>query len=591
MKMNSDAKGLPKKDPDSQGGAINRRSFLRASGGVAATFALSTQLASKAFARPVTLGTRTNLNFLMQRATRGYNRKAMDLLQGTPLWKYRKEMLDDLPNEVDTVLDTFLLNFADPLASKASQWIEPSTGSIADPNATLYWTFNSTGNANARTYLNINFVARAIVGKSHLEDRVADFFRQHFNIWKFKAGGLLIEDDREVIRKNALGSFPDMLKASAKSAAMLQYLDNERNGMLDANDNPKINENYARELLELHTIRPYDVGDINSTPHYTQDDVEAVAAILTGWRYRNFGLYDEDKSSSTDPIISGEFYFDPSRHIFGEQFFNGQSFGKPPHPHVGQPGQQTFSGQDAGDDLLDYLVDPGAPSNTPGDWTAFSVAEGLCKFFLSYNPDTDSIRDARNKYRQKNGNITDIVRNVLSDDNLTIHNTTEHLKLKTPVEFICSLFLATEATLLPTEPNIEQELTAMGQGPNDWHHPNGYPDEPGAWTNLITRWSFAARFFLRVDNMGIEEPGIPGIVLTDDVLFDMLQYTDLASVNLSTLSDNIEEMLVGACVFGGSDKDELDDFVSNLNPGLLSTTQIVRESCAFASMLPSFQYF
>ena len=111
---------------------------------------------------------------------------------------------------------------------------------------------------------------RAVYSRRQLHERMAEFWSDHFNIYAFKGQGpqLLIADNRDTIRAHALGRFRDLLHASARSAAMLGYLDN------GVNVKGVPNENYARELMELHTLGVHG--------GYTQRDVQEVARCLTG---------------------------------------------------------------------------------------------------------------------------------------------------------------------------------------------------------------------------------------------------------------------------------------------------------------------
>ena len=114
---------------------------------------------------------------------------------------------------------------------------------------------------------------RAAFSKRQLKERMVEFWTDHFNILYDKVQTLKVIDDRDVIRAHALGKFPDMLRASAESAAMLLYLDQ------NSSRKPTPNQNYAREIMELHTVG-VDGG-------YTQDDVAQLSRILTGWSYNN----------------------------------------------------------------------------------------------------------------------------------------------------------------------------------------------------------------------------------------------------------------------------------------------------------------
>ncbi|HEY6218731.1 MAG TPA: DUF1800 family protein, partial [Gemmatimonadaceae bacterium] len=112
-------------------------------------------------------------------------------------------------------------------------------------------------------------IYRAAFSRRQLYERMVEFWSDHFNIAFTKVGYLKVADDRDVIRANALGKFRDLLRASAKSAAMLAYLDQNQSRR------GAPNQNYARELMELHTL-----GVDNG---YTQNDVAELSRVLTGW--------------------------------------------------------------------------------------------------------------------------------------------------------------------------------------------------------------------------------------------------------------------------------------------------------------------
>jgi hypothetical protein len=137
-----------------------------------------------------------------------------------------------------------------------------------------------------QTQLTDATIYRAAFSKRQLYERMVHFWTDHFNIYYPKVNYLKVIDDREVIRRHALGNFGDLLWASAHSAAMLEYLDNTRSR------GNNVNQNYARELMELHTLG-VDGG-------YTQTDVEEVSRCLTGWTLGG----------------RGTFRFDPTGHDF-----------------------------------------------------------------------------------------------------------------------------------------------------------------------------------------------------------------------------------------------------------------------------------
>jgi hypothetical protein len=121
---------------------------------------------------------------------------------------------------------------------------------------------------------------RAAFSKRQLYERMVEFWTDHLNIYYPKVNYLKLLDDRDVVRKHALGTFPDLLRASAHSPAMLEYLDNTRSRGTNSN------QNYARELMELHSL------GVNGG--YTQTDVEQVTKCLTGWTLQGRGVFRFD---------------------------------------------------------------------------------------------------------------------------------------------------------------------------------------------------------------------------------------------------------------------------------------------------------
>jgi hypothetical protein len=152
-------------------------------------------------------------------------------------------------------------------------------------------------------------VTRAVLSERQLFEMMAQFWSDHFNIDPSKGDckWLKVVDDRDVIRKHALGKFADLLRASALSPAMLWYLDGRVNRRANPADRP--NENYARELLELHTLGVHG--------GYTQKDVMEVARCLTGWTVRSMG---------NPPYLQiGKVEFNPALHDFGSKVILAQT--------------------------------------------------------------------------------------------------------------------------------------------------------------------------------------------------------------------------------------------------------------------------
>lgn len=321
-------------------------------------------------------------------------------------------------------------------------------------------------------------ILRQVYSERQLFELMVDFWSNHFNIYILKNQCRVLKtwDDREVIRKYALGKFRDLLFASAHSPAMLIFLDNVTN----LKGVPQ--ENYARELMELHTIG-VDGG-------YTQDDVENVAKALTGWsvmapRRSLFGMdYDN----------AGAFFFRKNQHDNTAKTILGTNI---------SPGGWMQDGEQ----VLDMLA------SSPK--TATHISTKLVKRFVDDNPPPALIARAADTFAKTDGDIRAVMSTILHSDEF---KTSFGKKVKRPLEFVASALRALDATptnaelkrvslkgaipqtlynparrKLPGEP-IAATLRLLGQVPFLWQSPNGYPDSAGAWVNtnnLLTRWNFS----------------------------------------------------------------------------------------------------
>ncbi len=286
-------------------------------------------------------------------------------------------------------------------------------------------------------------LARKIYSKKQLYEALVEFWSDHFHIYPRKArllSGLKVVDDREVIRPHALGRFRDLLAASVHSPAMLVYLDNVRN----IAESP--NENYARELLELHTM------GVNAG--YSQDDVEAVARLLTGLSVRPRG---SDR---------GEVIFVNRRHDNREKSVLGTTF-------AANQGEQDI------EDLIDFLA------SHPK--TADFISYKLVRRFVSDVPPPALVNSASQIFQQSDGDIQAVMSHIL----LSSEFANADPKLKRPLTFFASVCRALDADIRPTQ-ILGMILTQLGQVPFMWPAPNGYPDVAHAWTGtLLARWNLA----------------------------------------------------------------------------------------------------
>lgn len=288
---------------------------------------------------------------------------------------------------------------------------------------------------------------RAVYSRRQLYELMVNFWSDHFNIYVLKTKDRFLKavDDREVIRRNALGNFRELLSASMHSPAMLIYLDNA----FSTKDGPT--ENYSRELMELHTL------GVNGG--YTQNDVVEVARALTGW-------------SVTLPRNGGEigkFIFHEHTHDNGTKRILGIDF----------PAGQGIKD---GEQLVDLLA--GHPS------TADHISYKLVRRFVSDSPPPALVSQASSAFQTSRGDIGTVLKVIFFSDEF---RASLGLKLKRPFEYVVSALRQTNAnTTFHTASS--KMLRQMGQIPFFWPAPNGYPDIGTAWLNsndLMARWNFA----------------------------------------------------------------------------------------------------
>ncbi len=301
-------------------------------------------------------------------------------------------------------------------------------------------------------------LARAVYSPHQLHERMVDFWSNHFNIYARKGPGVYFTptDQLNVIRKHALGKFPEMLRASATSPAMLCYLDNQVNQTVHPN------ENYAREIMELHTLGVHG--------GYTHDDIVAVSRCLTGWTVHNKAFQNGQR-----------FEFNQDVHDYGRKVVLGHVIGP------SKPGTLVYnkwlekevpSGLQDGYKVLDIL------STHPS--TARFIAGKLCRYFIG--TDETPVRDQVAKvYLDTGGNIKSMLRTLLLSNELTFGPPI----LKRPFDFVASALRALNANTDGGR-QVQYHLRKMGQPLHMWPMPDGYPDKTSAWTgSLLARWNFA----------------------------------------------------------------------------------------------------
>ncbi|MBP7949521.1 MAG: DUF1800 domain-containing protein [Verrucomicrobiales bacterium] len=317
-----------------------------------------------------------------------------------------------------------------------------------------------------------NAVLRAVYSRRQLHEVMCGFWSDHFNIdsSKLECRWVKTVDDREVIRKHALGNFRDLLRASALSPAMLVYLDGRQNKKRKPADKP--NENYARELLELHTLGVHG--------GYTQNDVREAARCLTGWSVKFSARMGEalgrlmrpgaifDAGSPAGNAAIGQAYFDPKAHDAGEKTVLGTRI--------------PSSGAGELDALLDLVARH--PS------TATFLAGKLCRHFIADDPPVPAVQAVASAFVSSHGDIRTTLRRLFATPEFLSQRST---RIKRPFHFVVSALRATGAST-QCGPGIKRSLRIMGQAPFHYPTPEGPPPEGAAWlSTLLYRWEFATR--------------------------------------------------------------------------------------------------
>ena len=347
---------------------------------------------------------------------------------------------DNMPAAPMMSAPKFNPNWANPQAQPA---ISSDISGTAIQQATAWRSVAAIGQLEDAKLI------RAVESPRQLQEVLVDFWTNHFNI-DMKKGPcrvLKVADDRDVIRPHILGRFRDLLEASAKSPAMLFYLDNAENSVARevsplmqemqaayikmafgqfAQNIPApgkkqggINENYAREIMELHTL------GVNGG--YTQKDVQEVARCFTGWTLNR---------------KTGEFMFTPRRHDNGEKFVLGHDI-------------PAGGGIQDGETVLDILAS--APA------TAHFISYELCQRFVSDTPPEPLVQRIAGVFQSTDGDLRQVVGAILSSPEF-LSPSSYQAKIKSPLEFAVSAVRATESDLITKDPPPFDKLKPTVEG-------------------------------------------------------------------------------------------------------------------------------
>ncbi|MEO1696315.1 MAG: DUF1800 family protein [Planctomycetota bacterium] len=399
---------------------------------------------------------------------------------------------------------------------------------------------------NWARFLQSQTMVRRICTAGPLFERMVELWSDHLNISAFdKAIGLLkAVEDRDAIRAHALGDFGAMLHANALSAAMLIYLDNW------TNSKPTYQENYARELLELHTL------GVNNG--YTENDIKAVAACFAGHTF-DFGTLGAS--------YNGSFHDDAPSYLLLTS--SGTSIPVP----SGGIGQATT--------VLDGLI---VHPNTKE-----YVAGKLTRWLVGYEPSSTALGDVLGAWGTT-GDIQAMTNAALSPQTIADVEQSGVLKLKRPSELAVNLLRALGATLSgPTMGDpvlaLVDELTELGNAPHAWSPPNGYPDSEGAWSaGVLGRWRLVRKLMFNE---------LTGITIDSaDLLAPLLP---LWPGQVSEMPRQISRVLTGDTLTT-SEMTVVQIFFDQLTPVALTPgsgytpDDLVRDTYALVASAPSYQY-
>ncbi len=372
-------------------------------------------------------------------------------------------------------------------------------------------------------------VLRAVRSRRQLFERMVEFWSDHFNIYLFAdfCDFLKVHDDTNVSRKHALGKFRGILGASAKSPAMLSYLNNNTN----VKQHP--NENYARELMELHTLG-VDGG-------YTQRDVMEVAKCFTGWTVFPAGT----------PTASLSYRFDSSTHDFTAKTL-----------FLGTPQEITIApgGETQGNKVLDALARH--PS------TAKFISKKLIKKFWGENPTQEMIDQVAAVFTASDGDIKQVMTAVLWM-NLTYWTPR---KYKRPFHLMASTMRALDGKL-PAWVYAANLVYGCGHYPFLWAAPNGYPDATAYWASLqLPRWNIGASM------MDSRYPAT----------FVDARKVMQGAMGTEAVLDRIEDVFLGEAM----NRDERSALRGFLGPGGATPPwSKLQDALTLAIAMPSFQWY
>jgi len=356
-------------------------------------------------------------------------------------------------------------------------------------------------------------ILRALYAPDQLRQRMTWFWFDHFNVHQYKGNIRILVGDYEdrAIRPFALGKFHDLLSATLYHPAMLRYLDNADNAA------GHLNENYAREIMELHTM---GVGS-----GYTQADVEALARILTGV---GIDLKPEDPKLKPELqpqlVREGAFEFNPARHDYGDKVFLGH----------------TIRGRGLAevDEAIEILVRHPA--------TATHLARQIATYFVSENPPEALVQRMAQTFKATDGDIAAVLATMIHAPEFAA-SLKPAVKFKDPVQYVFSAVrLAYDDKVILNTLPIQGWLNRMGEGLFNHETPDGFAMTSASWDGpgqMMVRFEIARQIgsgssglFKPEGPNAVDQPAFP--LLANSLYFNGLRQT-LGPTTLAALDQAI----------------------------------------------------
>jgi uncharacterized protein (DUF1800 family) len=424
---------------------------------------------------------------LLDRLTWGVTPSSAAHLQAVGADRWLSEQLHPpansaLPKSVEAQIETMpdvhklpfdvLVSF-DQQGRSANQVMDPDQKKAAQQ--VFQQAMNDRGKqAAARSILH------ALYSPDQLRERMTWFWFNHFNVHQYKANIRVLVGDYEdrAIRAHALGKFHDLLTATLYHPAMLRYLDNADNAA------GHLNENYAREIMELHTM---GVGS-----GYTQADVEALARILTGV---GIDLKPEDPKLKPEQqaqlVREGAFEFNPARHDYGDKVFLGHA----------------IKGRGLGEveEAVDILVHHPA--------TAVHLSRQIATYFVAENPPEPLVQKMAQTFKTTDGDISAVLSTMVHAPEFA-GSLKPGVKFKDPVQYVFSAVrLAYDDKVILNTAPIQGWLNRLGEGLFNHETPDGFAMTPASWNGpgqMMVRFEIARQ--IGSGSSGLFKPDVPNAV-------------------------------------------------------------------------------